>query len=96
MLKWTLPASAEALLSAPLAAAAPADAAPRAEEARTPLANLRGGVRSVHADDDAIHPQDRRCKWSRAGLRGPCWGPRFARADGTDTRGSSVFDRFAA
>jgi hypothetical protein len=106
MIKLILPAFAAALLSAPLAAAqppaqeardgTPRQEAPRAEEARIPFANFRGGVRSFHADEqDVVYLQDRRRNWYRAELIGSCFGLPFARAVGIDTRGSSVFDRFS-
>jgi hypothetical protein len=100
-------ALAAALLAAPLAAAPPheeasggevrPEEAPRAEEARIPFANFRGGVRSFHADEvDVVYLQDRRRNWYRAELIGSCFGLPYARAVGVDTRGSSVFDRFSS
>jgi hypothetical protein len=81
------------------ALAGPAAAAPppsdRAAEVRIPFPG-RGGIRSFHAEgDEILYIQDRRKRWYRAELYGPCLGLGHALAIGYDTRGTGSFDRFS-
>lgn len=85
------------------ALAGPAAAKPRTpppitgEETEIPFANLRGGIRSFHADDrDTVYLQDRRRDWYRAEVAGACIGLPWARAIGIDTRFGSTFQRGSA
>ena len=83
-----------AAIAAP-AAASPAPSPERGPEVRIPFP-ARGGIRSFHAEgDEILYIQDRRKRWYRAELYGPCLGLGHALGIGYDTRGTSSFDRFS-
>lgn len=76
-------------------AAAPPPSSDRSAEVRIPFP-ARGGIRSFHAEgDEILFIQDRRKRWYRAELYGPCLGLGHALGIGYDTRGTSSFDRFS-
>jgi hypothetical protein len=69
------------------AAAPPADPAGR-EEASIPFVSQPRAIRSFNAPtDDVVYLRDRRDRWHRAELGGPCIGLRWANVIGYDTRG---------
>src|SRR5688500_12338931 len=97
MTKLILALAAGALLAAPALAGPETSPPPSGEEVRIPFANMRGGIRSFHAEDqDTVYIQDRRRDWYRAEIVGPCIALPWALRIGVDTRGSSSFDRTSA
>jgi hypothetical protein len=69
---------------------------PPAEEVSIPFVNF-GGVRTFHAEDeDSVYIEDKRRRWYRGEIIGPCWGLRWAHRIGIETKGSSSFDRYSA
>ena len=94
MNKLILALAAGAVLAAP-AASKPRTSPPiTGEETQIPFANLRGGIRSFHADDrDTVYLQDRRRDWYKAEVAGACINLPWARAIGIDTRFGSTFQR---
>ena len=94
MTKLILALAAAALLAAPAFAKPDPSPPPTGEEVRIPFANMRGGIRSFHAEDqDTVYIQDYRRNWYRAEIVGACIGLPWAMRIGVDTRGSSTFDR---
>jgi hypothetical protein len=80
------------LLLLAAAAAGPTLAAPPAAEraeASIPFVGQPRSIRSFRAvGDDLLYLQDRRGRWYRAELGGPCIGLSWANVIGYDTRGS--------
>ncbi len=97
MNKIILALAAGAVLAVP-AASKPRPAPPIAgEEAEIPFAQLRGGIRSFHADDhDTVYLQDRRRDWYRAEVAGACIALPWAHRIGVDSRFGSTFQRGSA
>ncbi len=93
-MKKILFAALAAALAAPSLAAPPTG--PAGEEVSIAFVNF-GGIRNFRADDDeeVVYLEDRRRRWYRAELIGPCRGIRWAHRIAVDTRGSSTFDRFS-
>lgn len=87
----------KALLPLLAAAAAPALAVPplpEREEASIPFVSQPRSIRSFNAPtDDTVYLQDRRGRWYRAEIGGPCIGLRWANAIGYDTRGGLSLSR---
>ncbi|HEX8224058.1 MAG TPA: DUF6491 family protein [Allosphingosinicella sp.] len=82
------------LLPLAAASAAPALAAPPAPagaEASIPFVSQPRSIRSFRAaGNDILYLQDRRGRWYRAELGGPCIGLPWANVIGYDTRGLSL------
>jgi Family of unknown function (DUF6491) len=87
----------KALLPLLAAAAAPALAVPplpEREEASIPFVSQPRSIRSFRAvGDDILYLQERRGRWYRAELGGPCIGLSWANAVGYDTRGGLSLSR---
>jgi len=85
------------LLLVAAALAVPAAAAePKGEEVSIPFVNHPRAIRTFEAtSDEILYLQDRRGRWYRAELGGPCIGVRWANAIGYDTRGGLSLDRFS-
>ena len=78
------------LLALLAAAASPADP-PGREEVSIPFVSQPRSIRSFNAPaDDLVYLQDRRGRWYRAEIGGPCIGLRWANVLGYDTRGLSL------
>jgi len=94
MNKLILALAAGAVLAVP-AASKPRPAPPiTGEETQIPFAQLRGGIRSFHADDhDTVYLQDRRRDWYKAEIAGACIALPWANRIGIDSRFSSTFQR---
>ena len=94
MNKLVIALAAGAVLAVP-AASKPRTPPPiTGEETHIPFVNLRGGIRSFHADDsDTVYLQDRRRDWYRAEVAGTCINLPWARAIGIDSRFGSTFQR---
>jgi hypothetical protein len=94
MNKLVLALAACAVLAAP-AASKPRTPPPiTGEEAVIPFANLRGGIRSFHADDrDTVYLQDRSRDWYKAEIAGTCINLPWATRIGIDSRFGSTFQR---
>jgi hypothetical protein len=79
------------------AAAAPAFASPapsRAPEVSIPFATHARSIRNFEApSDDVLYLEDRRRRWYRAEIGGPCFGLRWATTIGYDTRGRLSLDQ---
>jgi hypothetical protein len=76
------------LLAAVAAPALAAPPAPGREEASIPFVSQPRSIRSFRAvGDDLLYLQDRRSRWYRAELGGPCIGLSWANVIGYDTRG---------
>lgn len=74
------------LLAVLLAAAAPAG--PPREEVSIPFVSQPRSIRSFKApSDDLLYLRDRRGRWYRAEIGGPCIGLSWANVIGYDTRG---------
>jgi hypothetical protein len=72
-----------------LLAAASAPDGPGPEQASIPFVSRPRAIRSFNAPaDDLVYLQDRRGRWYRAEMGGPCIGLSWANAIGYDTRGS--------
>jgi hypothetical protein len=83
------------LLAAALAVPAAA-ADPERQEASIPFVNHPRAIRTFEAtSDEILYLQDRRGRWYRAELGGPCIGIRWANVIGYDTRGGLSLDRFS-
>ena len=81
-------APAMTLLLALLAASASSVAPPRAEVS-IPFVSQPRAIRSFKApSDELLYLQDRRGRWYRARIGGPCIGLSWANVIGYDTRGS--------
>lgn len=85
------------LLLAAAAAASPASAEPYAAADRQvsiPFVSQPRSIRTFEArDEDVVYLQDRRSRWYRADLGGPCLGLRWASRIGYDTHGSLSLGR---
>ncbi|HEX6374441.1 MAG TPA: DUF6491 family protein [Allosphingosinicella sp.] len=82
-----------ALLAAVLAVPAAASPVP-GEQASIPFVTHPRAIRSFHApSDDLLYLRDRRGRWYRAEMGGPCVGLSWANAIGYDTRGSLSLSR---
>ena len=85
------------LLPLAAAAVAPGHAAPPAPErleASIPFVGQPRSIRSFRAaGDDLLYLQDRRGRWYRAELGGPCIGLSWANVIGYDTRGGLSLSR---
>jgi len=85
------------LLAAAAAPAPPESGPPRGPETSIPFVNHPRAIRTFEAvGDDVVYLQDRRSRWYRAELGGPCFGLRWANRIGYDTRGSLSLNRFSA
>jgi hypothetical protein len=79
-----------------LAAAAPAVAADRPEEARIHFVD-HGGIRDWRiVDRDTLLIRGQRNQWYKAELFAPAWGLNFAHSIGFDTGFGGTFDRFSS
>lgn len=87
----------KALLAAvALAAAVPAAAADRHEEARIHFVD-HGGIRDWRiVDRDTLLIRGRGNRWYKAELFAPAWGLNFAHSIGFDTGFGGTFDRFSS
>ena len=86
-----------ATLGAAVAASVPAAAREPAigEEASIPFVSI-DSIRNCRAiDRDTIYFEDRRRRWYRGEVIGPCLNLPFAQAIGVDTRGTNRLDRFS-
>ncbi|HYD38986.1 MAG TPA: DUF6491 family protein [Allosphingosinicella sp.] len=76
--------TASLLLAAALAAPSP----PAEAQASIPFVSHPRAIRSFNApSDDLVYLQDRRGRWYRAEIGGPCVGLSWANVIGYDTRG---------
>lgn len=90
----TLPRTLLATLA--LAAAVPAVAADRPEEARIHFVE-HGGIRDWRiVDRDTLLIRGRSKQWYKAELFAPAWGLNFAHTIGFDTGPGGTFDRFSS
>ena len=79
-----------------LAAAVPAVAADRPEEARINFVD-HGGIRDWRiVDRDTLLIRGRGKQWYKAELFAPAWGLNFAHSIGFDTGFGGTFDRFSS
>jgi hypothetical protein len=97
MTKLILALAAGAFLAAPGIARPDPSPPPTGAEVSIPFANMRGGIRGFHTeDDDTVYVQDRQRNWYRAEIAGACIALPWAMRIAIDTRGSSYFDRSSA
>jgi hypothetical protein len=69
-------------------------AGPAPEQASIPFVSQPRSIRSFNApSNDLLYLQDRRGRWYRAEMGGPCIGLSWANAIGYDTRGSLSLSR---